>query len=329
MKKQRITLIHSSCELRHRPVTVLAVDDSPMALHLLTGILEEDGYSVLQAADGEKAMEIIYSRPDAVDAVLLDRMMPNMDGMEVTRRILQDQHLKYIPIIMQTAADKPEEISEGIKAGVFYYLTKPIERRTLLSIVSSAIKEIEQRRALETEMQRHHMSFRLIDELRSRYQTMEEAESLASFLANCFPDSRRALTGISELLINAVEHGNLGISYEEKTTLLETSQWRNEIKKRLTAPDIADKQVEVFFEKKQRIYSLQVTDQGEGFVWQKYLELDPARASHNHGRGIAMANMIAFDRLIYNHKGNQVTAIMEVPMEYGEGRKSSFISHSV
>jgi anti-sigma regulatory factor (Ser/Thr protein kinase) len=238
--------------------------------------------------------------------------------MEVTRKILSDSKLKHIPIVMQTAADQPEQISEGIKAGVFYYLTKPVERSTLLSVVSSAVKEVRQRRVLRAEMLRHRLSFGLIQVLKGSCRTLEEAESLASFLANCFPDSDRALTGISELLINGVEHGNLGISYDDKTRLMDENIWRQEVDRRLTLPEYADKQLTVIFEKKGDTYYLQVTDQGEGFNWKSFLEFDPSRASHNHGRGIAMANMIAFDRLVYNEKGNQVTAIMKTRDESEE-----------
>ena len=212
---------------------------------------------------------------------------------------------------MQTAADKPEEISEGIKAGVFYYLTKPIERSMLLSIVSSAIKEIQQRRVLEAEMRRHRMSFGLVEVLKSSCRTLEEAESISSFLANCFPDAERALTGISELLFNAVEHGNLSIDYDEKTTLMDSNSWREEVEKRLQLPEFASKKVTVIFERKDETYYLQVTDQGKGFNWKSFMQFDPSRASHNHGRGIAMANIIAFDRLLYNDAGNQVTAVMK------------------
>jgi anti-sigma regulatory factor (Ser/Thr protein kinase) len=158
----------------------------------------------------------------------------------------------------------------------------------------------------------------LIQVLKGSCRTLEEAESLPSFLANCFPDSDRALTGISELLINGVEHGNLGISYDDKTRLMDENSWRQEVDRRLTLPEYADKQITVIFEKKGDTYYLQVTDQGEGFNWKSFLEFDPSRASHNHGRGIAMANMIAFDRLVYNEKGNQVTAIMQTRDESEE-----------
>ncbi len=290
---------------------ILVVDDNPTILHLLNKTLEKEGFSTITAINGVEAMEQLYDKKDIIDVILLDRIMPEMDGMEVTRKILRDNELRHIPIVMQTSADKPEEISEGIKAGVFYYLTKPIERKTLLSVVSSAIKEIKQRKTLRAEMRRHKMSFGLIEVMKSSCRDLYEAENLSSFLANCFPDPERALTGISELLINAVEHGNLEISYEDKTKLVEENRWKDEVNRRLNNPAFKDKSVSVIYEKKGDTFYLQVTDQGNGFNWQNYLELDPSRASDNHGRGVAMANMLSFDRLVYNEKGNQVTGIMK------------------
>ena len=128
--------------MRMKKTSILVVDDNPTTLHLLTRILEEEGYEITRAANGLEAMNELRSRKDNFDVIVLDRMMPVMDGMEVTAKILADSDLKHIPIVMQTAADQPEQISEGIKAGVFYYLTKPIERKTLLSVVSSAVKEV-------------------------------------------------------------------------------------------------------------------------------------------------------------------------------------------
>ncbi len=292
---------------------LLVVDDNATTLHLLVKTLEQEGYKTVSAVNGVEAMDALRSNEHDFDAVILDRMMPELDGIGVTRKMLADSELKHIPIIMQTAADKPEEISEGIKAGVFYYLTKPVERKTLISIVASAVKERGRGRVLREEMLRHRMSFSLIQVLKSNFRSLEEAESLASFLANLFPNPDRALTGMAELLVNAVEHGNLNISYDDKTRLMDENSWREEIACLLESPEHKDKEVIVVFEKKKDTYYLQVTDQGKGFNWKPFMELDPSRASHNHGRGIAMANMVAFDRLVYNEKGNQVTAVMEPP----------------
>jgi len=236
-----------------------------------------------------------------------------MNGMEVVNVMKADAALRDIPIIMQTSADKPEEISDGIKAGVFYYLLKPIKRRTLLSVVSSAVRKAKRHKTMRCEMLSHRMSLGLIQLMKSQFKTLDEGESLASFLASCFPDPDRALSGISEIMINAVEHGNLCITYEEKTKLMEDHSWREEVNRRFEQEDYKNKQVSVIFEKRKDAYYLQVTDEGEGFKWKDFMELSPSRASHNHGRGIAVANMIVFDKLFYNKKGNQVTAVMNIP----------------
>jgi CheY-like chemotaxis protein/anti-sigma regulatory factor (Ser/Thr protein kinase) len=306
--------------------SILAVDDNPVILNLLVKILEQENYTISAAVNGKEALQHIKADPAGIDIILLDRMMPGMDGMEVIRRMKEDAELRDIPIIMQTAADKPEEISAGIKAGVFYYLTKPVERETLLSVVSAAIRKAKRQKTLRAEMRRHRMSFGLIKLMKSQFQTLDEGESLASFLAGCFPDPDRALSGISEIMINAVEHGNLGISYEEKTKLMEEHSWRDEVNRRLEKQEYADKQVTVVFEKKKDAYYLQVTDEGEGFNWKNFMELSPSRASHNHGRGIAVANMIVFDRLVYNEKGNQVTAIMNISDSTTEGETDDYWS---
>ena len=292
-------------------IKILAVDDNPTSLRLMESMLaSQDEYSVVTAEDGRQALDYLYGHPETVDIVLLDRMMPEMDGIEVCEVMKADEKLRYIPIIMQTAATHPEEISEGIKAGVFYYLTKPLNRETFLSIVDAAAKQVKQHRQLRREMRQRKMSFGLVQILKCTYRTLEEGEGLATFLANFFPDPDRALAGISELLINAVEHGNLNIAYDVKSNLIKENTWHEEIAKRLEDPRYKNRKVTVIFERKTDSFYLQVTDEGDGFDWQQYLNVDLSRAMHNHGRGIAMANMLSFNKLIFNEKGNQVTGII-------------------
>jgi len=291
---------------------ILAVDDNPTALRLLVSMLERREYNVATAVNGKKALQCLYENPDSIDIILLDKMMPEMDGLEVCEVLKSDPVLKRIPVIMQTAADKPEEISEGIKAGVFYYLTKPLNAQTLLSVVDAAEKQIQKYKTLRDEMQQSRLGFGLVQILKCTLKTLEEAESLSIFLANLFPDPDKMITGISELMINAVEHGNLGISYEEKSVLINENKWQQEIERRLADPRWAEKIATVVFERRERTYYLQISDQGEGFDWSQFMEVEPSRAMHNHGRGIAMANMLSFDKLVYNDKGNQVTCSVTI-----------------
>jgi DNA-binding NarL/FixJ family response regulator len=104
--------------------TVLVVDDSPDTLGMLTESLEALGLTVLVALDGETTMSLL----DRVtpDMILMDAVMPGMDGFETTRRIKVKRELRHIPVIFMTGLSETEHIVEGFKAGGVDYLTKPI-----------------------------------------------------------------------------------------------------------------------------------------------------------------------------------------------------------
>lgn len=144
-------------------------------------------------------------------------------------------------------------------------------------------------------------------------RTMKEAELLAQQLAQWCPNPSKALIGLSELLFNAVEHGNLGISYKEKSLLNETGQWDEEIDRRLNLPENSHKTVTVqMWQMTNEIYFL-IQDQGDGFDWQPFMHIDPARQLHSHGRGIAWANTVSFSHLEYLGTGNAVIAVVSRP----------------
>lgn len=302
--------MHLTNVITVQKTTVLAVDDNPAALRLLESMLEREKYRVLTAVDGVDALGVMEEHGVNIDIILLDRIMPRMDGIAFCQKIKADPRFRFIPVIMQTAAGQPQEIKEGIEAGVFYYLVKPLARETLLSIVEAARVKIHRYRVQRQRFLERQESMTMVESLSCSFSTLEDGEKLAVFLSQFFPDPDQVFTGVSELFINAVEHGSLGISYEQKGRLLQDDLLRDEIATRLLQSENRGKKVDVTFEKKDDGYYLNITDPGEGFDWQKYLHVDPGRATHNHGRGIAMANLMSFDRLIYNEKGNRVTGIV-------------------
>ena len=289
-----------------KPIKLLAVDDNPTALRLLEAILMRAHYEVVTATNGREALQYLSCNSEEIGSVLLDRMMPGMDGIEVCAALKADPRLRDIPVIMQTAADRPEEISEGIQVGVFYYLTKPLDQKTLLSVVSAAVKQAEQYRKLRIEIRQQQKNMGMVQVLQCTFKTLTEADTLAPFLACLFPEPDRVVAGISELLINAVEHGNLGIKYDLKSMLVAGNLWQEKINRRYDDTGSASKKVRVAFARRDTACTLEITDEGEGFDWRRYMEVEPLRAPHNHGRGIAMANMLSFDELRYNEQGDQV-----------------------
>ena len=162
---------------------------------------------------GGQAWESLQRDPDRFHAVLLDRMMPGMDGMEVLQNMKQHPILSQIPVIMQTAATTPQQTLEGLQAGAYYYLAKPFDQGTLLAIVDAAIRDRTSYLEVRGDLTRTTATMRLLNSATFTFRTPDEAKSLAMLLAHAYPDPHRVVTGILELTLNAVEHGNLNIGY--------------------------------------------------------------------------------------------------------------------
>ncbi len=121
--------------------TILAVDDEEHILELLAYNLERDGYRVLKAESGEHALEILAA--EKVDIVLLDWMLPGIDGIEVLRRIRSDKNYRSIPVIFLTA--KGDEISKvvGLEVGSDDYLVKPFGIHELSARIKAVLRRTE------------------------------------------------------------------------------------------------------------------------------------------------------------------------------------------
>lgn len=290
---------------------VLVVEDEPINRELLIENLTEHGYATVCAEGGEEAWRIIENDPSRFDLVLLDRIMPDIDGIEVLRRIRAHPSLQHTPVIMQTALAAEADIAEGLSAGAYYYLTKPFTAEALLAIVAAAAKDRRQHLELEAEARKTASSLACLHRAEFRFRTPEEARNLATMVAHGAPEPGRIVLGLSELMLNAVEHGNLGITYDEKSQLIREDRLFEEVARRLAQPEYANRYAVLEFERSGDGVSFRIADQGKGFDWKNYLEITPDRAFDTHGRGIAMARMLSFDGLIYEDPGNVVLALVK------------------
>ena len=123
----------------HDPPLILAVDDTPENLEILRLRLEANGYQVVTGADGEEGL--MKARDLKPDLILLDIMMPKLDGISVVRLLKQDVSLRSIPVILVTAKADTRDVVEGLDAGGDDYLTKPFEHRALLARVRSMLRQ--------------------------------------------------------------------------------------------------------------------------------------------------------------------------------------------
>jgi putative two-component system response regulator len=117
---------------------ILIVDDLVQNRELIEAHLAPRGYTILMAASGEAAMGLLQA--EDVDLVLLDVMMPGMDGFEVCRRIRADKRLRQLPIVLVTALKETEDRVRGIEAGCDDFISKPVDKVELLARVSSLLK---------------------------------------------------------------------------------------------------------------------------------------------------------------------------------------------
>ena len=120
------------------PARVLIVDDDPTALEALNMRLSEEYFEVATASDGEQALQ--HMKSDPPDIVLLDIVMPGIDGYEVCERIRSDPELLHVPIVMLSAKSDPGDVVRGLEAGADDYLQKPFEDVVVLARIRSLVR---------------------------------------------------------------------------------------------------------------------------------------------------------------------------------------------
>jgi len=235
-------------------------------------------------------------------------MMPEMTGMQVLEKIKQHPVLQHCPVVFQTAKASISDIAEGLSAGAYYYLTKPFEEEVLLSVTKTAISDRLRFKEIQNTLNQTQLTMGMLSSALFEFKTLEEARSIASLISNACPNPTNMVMGLTELMINAVEHGNLGITYDEKSTLNSKGSWTEEVSNRLQLSENINKTASIDFQRHADCIEIIVSDQGEGFDWESYMDFDPNRVMDNHGRGIAVANKLSFSSVEYQGKGNTVCA---------------------
>jgi CheY-like chemotaxis protein len=119
--------------------TILVVDDEPVALATIENFLVSENYTVVTAASGEKAWELLNTGDYNFSAIITDRMMPGMDGIELTKKIYTHAVFRKIPVLMINSASERSDFVNAIQGGVFDFLMKPIEKELLLLVLKRAL----------------------------------------------------------------------------------------------------------------------------------------------------------------------------------------------
>ncbi|HEY0076638.1 MAG TPA: response regulator [Abditibacteriaceae bacterium] len=216
---------------------ILIVDDTPLNVRLLSSILEIEGYSVVTASNGPDALKLVPETEP--DVVLLDVMMPGMDGFEVCRRLRADAASAHLPVVMVTALqDMPNRV-QALEAGADDFLTKPVDEVEVLARVKTLVRTKRGRDELEnayralqrSEGLRDSLSQMLVHDLRTPLTAMiasldimltsyrERMDDIQlELLEMCMNSCRHMVNQVSELLdVGKLESGALELNRESVT----------------------------------------------------------------------------------------------------------------
>ena len=134
-------------ESTNRMPQIMVVDDDPDTVAILARHLQREGFAAVEAISGAECLRLVHERH--VDVILLDLMMPEMDGFQVCRALKQDPQTADIPVIMITARDDLDARAEGMRLGVSDFLAKPVFRRQLANRIRAQLQMIATGRATE------------------------------------------------------------------------------------------------------------------------------------------------------------------------------------
>lgn len=116
---------------------ILIVDDSPTELHVLKGVLEKNGHETITAANGEEGIE--RAKQEMPDLILMDVVMPGLNGFQVTRSLSKDEATGHIPIIIVSTKDQETDRVWGLRQGAKDYITKPIDEAALVAKINALL----------------------------------------------------------------------------------------------------------------------------------------------------------------------------------------------
>ncbi|MBA3647071.1 MAG: response regulator [Chitinophagales bacterium] len=289
--------------------SLLVVDDDIPFTTVVKDSLEKEGYKVHAVHHANAALSMLDDNSNNIEVMVLDWSMPDISGIELLKRIKKQKRFENLQVIMQTVMDSPENIQQGVEAGAFFYLVKPVKTELLHSTIRAALLDYNRNKNLLQHLRETETALHFMEEGVFRLRTVSEGDSLAALIARQCQRPEEAIY-ISELFANGVEHGNLGITYDEKTALIAKNQLAAEVNHRLSLRENLNKFVNVTLKRRDGKLSILIEDAGNGFYFDKFLVFDDARVFDNHGRGIAILNSLL--SLHYIGKGNKV--VVELPL---------------
>ena len=292
---------------------VLLIDDEALVRDELGGLLTDEGYELTTASDGESGLASF--RSEAPDMVITDVRMPRRDGLSVAMTIRQEA--PTMPITVITGHGNEAMVLEALRAGVTDFIKKPVRLEDLANALERMEAALRLARAqgadlpVSVSVQERTWVYRLDNDLAAIPLFVDVLLRRADALGHPRTAGELSLA-LRELLINAIEHGNLELTYEEKSHALEAGTLARVIDERRRRPEMARRRTTVSVMRRGTTLSVRIADEGKGFDWKDLPDpTDPSYLLAEHGRGVLLAR-VAVDELTYNERGNEVRLTKEL-----------------
>lgn len=287
---------------------ILIIEDDIEIVTLVKKLLSGKNMNLFHTENAEDAMEILVEDPRKFDTILLDKALPGTDGIELIKKIKVHKANIISPIVMISGDGNDEKISEAIRAGAYYYLTKPLRKHSFITVINKSIEYLENQVQGKKFFNKLLNGNGFVQEVKASVQSHKDILDIAYSLSFFFERPSIAFRGIYELVRNAVEHGVYEVGSDKTTYLAE-----DDIGDYLDTFSVKNRKkvdVQILVKNLNGKTVIQIDDPGEGFEWSNFLTLDPANSNKLTGKGIAYASQVCFDEITYNKKGNSVTAVM-------------------
>lgn len=277
--------------------TILLADDDDLNLEILTRTTDYLDYKSIAVDDGEKAWRAIIDKNNQIDLVILDRMMPGFSGLEIATKIKTDCQDRFLPVIIQSGKVGDDILKVAFNAGVIFYLQKPFKGETLEDFISIIIDQIERRTILSNIINENTP----IDSGTYSFNDLTTLYSLAAKIGAHSQDKLNTANSLSEVMLNSLEHGNLGIGLNTKTNLIRTRSYKNKLANMIAENKAKQIMVDVKINDKEVI--VKISDQGNGFDYKKFAEFNSDNIINFCGRGIYLARQ--YIKIDYSNNGSE------------------------
>lgn len=297
----------SAIAAKRKPLALI-VDDAPDTRTILRALATQRGFEVIEAEDGALALEA--ARSQRPDLILLDIRMPNMNGLEALEEIREED--PNVSVVIISGESDEATLEEALSLGATNFVHKPFDPEEVRFVLDRSFQTIEEEQDIQAVVKLVTRRATRIDLPSETLMLGKVVSYLGRELTHNFVGYTVQLTDIKlalyEALANALEHGNLEITFDEKTQAMETKGGILGLIQTRIEAGLGERQIQISVEYDQASVTYRIEDQGPGFDPATMINKPVADTSALHGRGITLIRHY-MDEVSWNESGNEITLV--------------------